>query len=146
MPILHIVSVRFLEHHLTAFRWWPKKLEHVLLRQPETQSAEALRPQHRFRGGLIRTTIGRIEHVEHECADEDREYSHGVTQAHVRRRPIPKSSSTFSVYDFCQRASFGILHVKIPVRKPGIPNSTIFSRTRACISVTEISGRTNCPF
>jgi hypothetical protein len=45
----------------------------------------------------------------------------------VRRRLIPKIFR--HIYDFCQRASFGILDVKIPARKPGIPNSTIFSRT-----------------
>jgi hypothetical protein len=36
-------------------------------------------PQHRFREGLIRTAIGRIEHVEYECAGEHREYFHRVT-------------------------------------------------------------------
>jgi hypothetical protein len=76
MPILHVVSVRFLEHQLTAFRWWSQMLEHALLRQPEARSAQALPPQHRFRSGLIPTAFGRIEQAEHECADEDREYFH----------------------------------------------------------------------
>src|SRR6267154_4987461 len=93
MPILHVVSVRFLEHQLTACGWGSKKLEHVLLRQPEAQSAQALRPQHRFRGGLIRTAIRRIEHVEHECADEDREYFHGVSQAHRSRAAVVRASA-----------------------------------------------------
>src|SRR4029453_9528858 len=90
MPILHVVSVRFLEHQLTACRWLSKKLKHVLLRQPEAQSAQALRPQRRFRGGLIRTAIGRIEHVERECADEEREYFHRVTPAHRSRAAVDR--------------------------------------------------------
>src|SRR4030095_12377244 len=90
MTILHVLSVRFLEHQLAACRRFSKKLEHVLLRQPEAQSAQALRPQHRFRGGLIRTAIGRIEHVERECADEEREYFHRVTPAHRARAAVDR--------------------------------------------------------